>query len=130
MSEGEGHGRSPPGRRQQQQQQQQQPVAGGGSIAAHQIGGAYNILPPQQQPQQQQIPYGSAAAASGGGYPVYPPQPGQMYYPSHGMPKPMIQQESFIQPRVGRLPADRPIMKLSVSLIETYKKINQSAVRG
>lgn len=154
MSEGEGHGRSPPGRRQQQQQQQQQPVAGGGSIAAHQIGGAYNILPPQQQPQQQQIPYGSAAAASGGGYPVYPPQPGQMYHPSQqppppshytvaatgmggqmpqqpiaygtaagvgGMPQPMIQ---GLQPRVGRLTADRPIMKLSVNLIETYKQIN------
>jgi dual specificity tyrosine-phosphorylation-regulated kinase 1 len=27
-------------------------------------------------------------------------------------------------PRVGRLPADRPLIKLSVSLIDTYKNIN------
>jgi dual specificity tyrosine-phosphorylation-regulated kinase 1 len=33
-------------------------------------------------------------------------------------------QQSYIQPRVGRLPADRPLIKLSVSLIDTYKHIN------
>ena len=36
-----------------------------------------------------------------------------------------MQHESFIQPRLGRLHTDRPIMKLTVGLIETYKKINQ-----
>lgn len=35
-----------------------------------------------------------------------------------------MQHESYIQPRLGRLPADRPIIKLSVGLIETYKQIN------
>ena len=48
---------------------------------------------------QQPIAYGTAAGVG-------------------GMPQPMI------QPRVGRLTADRPIMKLSVNLIETYKQIN------
>lgn len=28
------------------------------------------------------------------------------------------------QPRVGRIPADRPLIKLSVALIDTYKNIN------
>lgn len=32
---------------------------------------------------------------------------------------------SYIQPRPGRLPKDRPIVKLSVSLIDTYKEINR-----
>lgn len=34
------------------------------------------------------------------------------------------QQHSYIQPKIGRLPADRPLIKLSVSLIDTYKHIN------
>ena len=33
-------------------------------------------------------------------------------------------QQSYIQPRAGRLPSDRPLIKLSVSLIDTYKHIN------
>ena len=36
-------------------------------------------------------------------------------------PQPM----QVLQPRPGRLPADRPIIKLSVGLIETYKAINK-----
>lgn len=32
--------------------------------------------------------------------------------------------QSYLQPKVGRLPADRPLIKLSVSLIDTYKEIN------
>ena len=40
-----------------------------------------------------------------------------------------MQHEPYIQPRVGRLPTDRPIMKLSVGLIETYKQINQVRFR-
>lgn len=31
----------------------------------------------------------------------------------------------YVQPTIGRLPADRPIVKLSVSLIDTYKRINK-----
>ena len=33
-------------------------------------------------------------------------------------------QQRSLQPRIGRVPADRPLIKLSVSLIETYKNIN------
>ena len=33
-------------------------------------------------------------------------------------------QQPYLQPKIGRLPADRPLMKLSVSLIDTYKHIN------
>lgn len=62
-----------------------------------------------QMSQQQQQAY---AAAVGGGV-----QPMQQ---DHQVP--------YIQPRVGRLPADRPIMKLSVSLIETYKQINHVSI--
>ena len=42
------------------------------------------------------------------------------------MPPPQQQQltQPYIQPKVGRLPADRPLIKLSVSLIDTYKQIN------
>lgn len=32
--------------------------------------------------------------------------------------------QPYLQPKLGRLPADRPIIKLSVSLIDTYKTIN------
>lgn len=31
----------------------------------------------------------------------------------------------YVQPTVGRLPSDRPLVKLSVSLIDTYKQINK-----
>lgn len=37
----------------------------------------------------------------------------------------MEMQSSYIQPRPGRLPKDRPIVKLSVSLIDTYREINR-----
>ena len=33
--------------------------------------------------------------------------------------------QPYIQPTAGRLPADRPLVKLSVSLIDTYKHINR-----
>lgn len=100
--------------------------------------------PPQQQ---QQAVYAS-------GYPVmgaqsqsvataaasrYPQQQGQslpqpaMYYqvPPTGATglryqqlPPVVSQQPYLEPRIGRLPADRPIAKLSVSLIDTYKHIN------
>lgn len=35
------------------------------------------------------------------------------------------QQQPYVQPTVGRLPSDRPLVKLSVSLIDTYKNINK-----
>jgi hypothetical protein len=85
-----------------------------------------------------------AASASYASYPQHYQQPSQqqMYarqaqmalqQPLHiqqhpmGVP-PMIEhppQQPYIQPTQGRLPADRPIVKLSVSLIDTYKHINR-----
>ena len=139
-------GRSP---RRQPQPQQQPP---GSSAAAHQVASyimpphqqqqlqnssasvGYNIYPPhqphpgqiyRQHPSvgplhgQQQPPLHYAAAAGMTGQ-----LPPQTYTANTPAQRPM-QHEPYIQPRVGRLPADRPIMKLSVGLIETYKQINQ-----
>lgn len=134
---------------------QQHSVASSSSLA-QQLGRYIYPQHPQQQLQYPVVP------AGGGGYPIYPPQPDQMY---HQQPPPVglqqqqphphygdqsvvlagtggivgqtysaaagmqsMQQEPYIQPRIGRLPADRPIMKLSVSLIETYKQINHVSV--
>eukprot|EP00970_Alexandrium_tamarense_P016266 scaffold6342_cov206-Alexandrium_tamarense.AAC.4 len=43
---------------------------------------------------------------------------------SHGHPQVTLA-AGQVPPTIGRLPADRPIIKLSVSLIETYKEINK-----
>ena len=109
-----------------------------------QFGGGYNVYPPPQRgqiyhqlplvgPQHLQQPQSLYSAAAGGG--AAAGMAGQMpmgqaqAYPSgiqaqQLLPQPM-QHETYLQPRPGRLPADRPIMKLSVGLIETYKQINQ-----
>ena len=53
--------------------------------------------------------------------------PQQGVYPmdqSSHLPSQQALQQPYIQPRIGRLPADRPLVKLSVSLIDTYKQIN------
>jgi hypothetical protein len=73
----------------------------------------------------------------------YQQSPQQMYHqqPQMALQQPLhIQQQTmagvpmmehthpshpFIQPTAGRLPASRPIVKLSVSLIDTYKNINR-----
>jgi hypothetical protein len=94
--------------------------------------------PPPQQALYPQQPYPPAAAAA-----AYPPQQyaaQQIYYQQqqqqalaaavappyqqmHPQPPPP-HHHPYIQPKVGRLPGDRPLMKLSVSLIDTYKHIN------
>jgi hypothetical protein len=129
---------------QQQNQQQQMQYSSGGGIV-------YSGYPPpqqQQQPQYRQHPpvgpqhsqhppphyapvvSAAVAAASAGMVGQMPPQiytanmPAQQQTPQQHP----IQHESYIQPRVGRLPADRPIMKLSVGLIETYKQINEVSI--
>lgn len=101
-------------------------------------------LPVQQQPQHSQSymrhpPY---AAANVAGYPRQYPQ--QLTYQQQlamqqsmiapGAPpqQPRLQHHHvpaqaavpYLQPKVGRLPPDRPLIKLSVSLIDTYKTIN------
>jgi hypothetical protein len=100
----------------------------------------------QQQQQQQQMSYQqqmamqqSMMAGGGGGGPPQQPlllhptiQPqAQHVHVHHGqhhtMPHhhPLLPpQQPYLQPKVGRLPADRPLVKLSVSLIDTYKQIN------
>ncbi|CAJ1958162.1 unnamed protein product [Cylindrotheca closterium] len=61
----------------------------------------------------------------------HPPQQPLLHHPINQSlpPQTVPQQElhpSFYQqpPKLGRLPADRPLIKLSVSLIDTYKRIN------
>lgn len=80
------------------QQQQQQ------HAAAHQMA--------IQQSYMQQQHMGAAAAAA----------PPMMDLQQQQPPQP---QQPFVQPTVGRLPSDRPLVKLSVSLIDTYKQINK-----
>lgn len=70
-------------------------------------------LEPQQQPLM--IPYGYGQPQP------YPP----LYYTAQQQVTASYPREPYIQPRIGRLPADRPLIKLSVSLIDTYKHINQ-----
>jgi hypothetical protein len=50
----------------------------------------------------------------------------QVHQSQHHLPQHLVQQPQvpYIQPRVGRLQADRPLIKLTVSLIDTYKCIN------
>ena len=118
---------------QQQYLRQHQHAAAATGGAASYAAAAYNQrqYPPQlaaayqqQMALQQSMMAGGAAAAAG----VAPPQ--QLLHIGHhpGMdPATQLQvqqQQSYIQPKVGRLPADRPLIKLSVSLIDTYKHIN------
>ena len=124
-------------------QQESQPTWGGGGGARqpqHQYG-----QQPQQQAnyyqqiyQQQQQQYGtgnSAAAAAAGGGGMMPQHHqamvggGHQNAYMHQQLAAMPQQMQVLQPRPGRLTTDRPIMKLSVGLIETYKEINKVRMR-
>ncbi|CAB9525011.1 Probable dual specificity protein kinase madd-3 [Seminavis robusta] len=113
----------------------------------------YGTVPPQPpyyQPQTQQLPghappLAPPAAAAGAQPPLPPYGPGSqaasvlrgaagIIVPPHAhphhptlppvIPPPVIPPQPYLQPKIGRLPADRPLMKLSVSLIDTYKHIN------
>lgn len=70
----------------------------------------YPALTPQQQVylQQQQQHQQQLAVVAG-------------YLPAQVAPPPP---QPHFQPHAGRLPADRPLIKLSLSLIDTYKHIN------
>jgi dual specificity tyrosine-phosphorylation-regulated kinase 1 len=138
---------------QQQQQQPQRPGGYGAdysanlAMAAAASSAAYPGADPYAQERQQQLLYqqqqqqrlaaGSYAAAAGA--PAYPAAAAAAssysYYPgatTHAaavapggaIPHMPVPGQSYIQPRAGRLPSDRPLMKLSVSLIDTYKHIN------
>ena len=109
------------------------------------------ILYQQQVAMQQQVAAAAAAAAVYPGYPgaaslvrgthqPYVPLPPPYYSPQSGpgTPRHHAVAAGYLQPtlqvppqsivsfpsRVGRKPADRPLIKLSVSLIDTYKQIN------
>jgi hypothetical protein len=109
-----------------QQQQQQAAGAPGGQVnyPVHQSVSAsyasypqhYQQVPSQQQ--QQQLYHQQAQQMAALQQPLHIQQPLPL-----GVP-PMIE-HPYIQPTHGRLPADRPIVKLSVSLIDTYKHINR-----
>jgi hypothetical protein len=93
----------------------------------------------QQQQQQQHLAAAQGSYAAAAGAPAYPAAPAASSYsyyqggtahaaaavaPGGGIPHMPVPGQSYIQPRAGRLPSDRPLMKLSVSLIDTYKHIN------
>jgi len=136
----------------QQQQQQSQPhyaTGTGGTAAAppfasyppqhgydytqHHQPSIYHAQLQQQQAAQQQphhVPYiqqQQVAVAAGA---VAEPMHTHHHHAAATAPQPPIQppqqqQQPYVQPTVGRLPADRPLVKLSVSLIDTYKQINK-----
>ena len=77
----------------------------------------YGQPPPPQQQHQQQMQ--QQQRILGG------PMMGAEQLRHHPMPPIIpVQQPPYLQPKAGRLPSDRPLIKLSVSLIETYKHIN------
>jgi dual specificity tyrosine-phosphorylation-regulated kinase 1 len=113
---------------QQQTAQQQQYIHHHQAAAALNAGPSYpsGYAARQQYAQlsyQQQLAMQQSMMAAGGA-PQQPLLHHQMDQPSHTpLSHPQLQQP-YIQPKAGRLPADRPLMKLSVSLIDTYKHIN------
>jgi len=104
-----------------QQQLQQQQAAAAYASAATGFPQPYTAqqlyYQTQQQQQQQQALAAAQAAVAAAAVPGVPQY--QQIQPQ-AQPAP----PSYLQPKVGRLPADRPLIKLSVSLIDTYKKIN------
>lgn len=112
---------------QQRQYLQQQQQAYGGAYPQQP---QYGTIPALQQ-QQNVLSYQQQAALQGYGG-IYPTidqmaagRPSQPMLPQGGHSYPQQQpQGPYLQPKVGRLPADRPLVKLSVSLIDTYKDIN------
>lgn len=71
------------------------------------------------QNQQQYLTNAAVIQGGAGGQPSYFPAAAPVYPSVGAMPQPFMQ-----APRPGRLPAERPLIKLSVSLIDTYKNIN------
>jgi hypothetical protein len=88
----------------------------------------------QQQLQQQQAQALAAAAvaaaasgpasAGGGGIPYATASSAPAPAPAAAVAAAASSRSSLVRPRAGRLPATRPVVKLSVGLIDTYKHIN------
>jgi len=113
---------------QQQLVMQQMAVSRGGTHHHHpHLGSAtqqphQNIHHPMGRPQQQQQhPTSITHPSVLGGALGLPVHQSQNRLPQHNVQQP---QGPYLQPRVGRLQADRPLIKLTVSLIDTYKCIN------
>ncbi|KAL3941344.1 MAG: hypothetical protein SGBAC_004289 [Bacillariaceae sp.] len=92
---------------------------------------AYNQQYARQLSYQQQLAMQSTMPPSivMGGHPPQQPLLHHHHIPHQTPPQTLPQQPEphpgfYQHPKVGRLPADRPLMKLSVSLIDTYKRIN------
>lgn len=105
--------------------QQAAAASGQASYPVHQAAASasYASFPQSyaQAPSQQQQAYQQALRQQ---QPLHMQQQPQQPLPM-GVP-PMIEHpQPYVQPTQGRLPADRPIVKLSVSLIDTYKHINR-----
>lgn len=134
--------------RQQFPGQQEMPPAQGGTALMQPPQGDIEYRTEQQAPASTvSYPMHPTTTASYAGYPQhYQPavQQQQMYHhqaqmalqqPIHIQQQPMAgvpvleqqhaPQQPYIQPTAGRLPSDRPLVKLSVSLIDTYKQINR-----
>jgi len=117
---------------QQQLVMQQMAVSRGGTHHHPHVGSAtqqshQNLHHSMRRPQQQQHhpPSINHPSVLGGAVGLPPPhvqvQQSQNQLPQHNAQQP---QGPYLQPRVGRLQADRPLIKLTVSLIDTYKCIN------
>ena len=108
---------------QQQQQYLQQQHHAYGAVYSQQ---PYGVIPTPQQQQQQAMSYQQQLAMQGyvGMYPA-------VDHMTAGLASHLALQQGIVQPqlpylqtKVSRLPADRPLIKLSMSLIDTYKHIN------
>jgi len=115
---------------QQQLVMQQMAASRGGTHHHPHLGSAtqqsHQGLPHQMgRPQQHQHPvainHPSVLGGAMGLLPHVQVHPGQNRLPQQNMQQP---QGPYIQPQIGRSQADRPLIKLTVSLIDTYKCIN------
>lgn len=106
---------------QQQLVMQQMAVSRGGGAHHHPHQNIHHSMGriQQQQRHYQAINHPSILAGAVG----LPPPHVQVHQSQNRLP---VQQPQgpYIQPRVGRLQADRPLIKLTISLIDTYKCIN------
>jgi len=95
------------------------PHLGSATQQSHQ--GHHHQMGRQQQQHQISMNHSSVLGGPMGLLPHVQVHPTQNRLSQHNMQQP---QGPYIQPRVGRLQADRPLIKLTVSLIDTYKCIN------
>jgi hypothetical protein len=102
------------------QQQSRQPYIHHGY---HATSPGYNQQYTQQLSYQQQLAMQQSMAMG-----AHPPQQPLLHHPMEQahpqIPPQQALHQPYLQPKIGRLPADRPLIKLSVSLIDTYKRIN------